>query len=459
MEKLDIQLALERQKRYFAAGKTLPVKNRKKALKALYEAVEENEEIIAEALKKDLGKAMQESYMCEIGLVKSEIRHMIGHVSKYARKDRHLTPIALMPGMSYVKKAPYGTVLVMSPWNYPLLLTFGPLTDALAAGNTVMVKPSAYSPNTTEVLKKIIEETFDEKLVTVITGGRDENTALLECDFDYIFFTGSKLVGKEVMEKASKKLIPVTLELGGKSPCIVDETADVRMAARRIVFGKFINCGQTCVAPDYIYCHKSVAGDLAREIEKQITAQYGARPLANANYGKIINEKHFDRLLGLIDPEKTMHGGGSDRDTLRIEPTVMTGVTWDDAVMKEEIFGPLLPILTYKDLGETAEKIDSGEKPLALYIFSRDRENIEYVTDRIRFGGGCVNDTLVHLATTAMGFGGVGESGMGAYHGKAGFETFTHRKSIVHRPNILDLPMRYQPYRKAYEKMLRFFVK
>ncbi len=459
MERLDIQLALERQKRYFTSGKTLPLSGRKKALRSLYDALIEKEDIIMDALKQDLGKGMQESYMCEVGQVKSEISHMLRHISGYARKKYHMTPIVLMPGTSYEKPVPYGNVLIMSPWNYPLLLSFSPMVDAIAAGNTVMLKPSAYSPATSQVIADIAEEIFPRGLVTVVTGGREENRCLLESDFDYIFFTGSKAVGKEVMENASKRLIPVTLELGGKSPCIVDETADIHMAARRIVFGKFINCGQTCVAPDYIYCHESVADELVRQLGKEIKRQYSEKPLLKSNYGKIINEKHFERVCGLIDPEKVVWGGSRDEENLKIEPTVMSGVTWDDKVMGEEIFGPVIPILTFTDLKKTARKIDSMEKPLAMYIFSRDRGNIDYLLERVRFGGGCVNDTLIHISTSAMGFGGVGESGMGAYHGRTGFETFTHMKSIVDRPNILDIPARYQPYRKIYEKILRAFLK
>lgn len=459
MDKLDIQLALERQKRYFRSGKTMPVSKRKESLKALYRAVEENEDAIAAALKADLGKVMQESYMCEIGLVKAEISHMLRRAGSYARNKEHLTPIALMPARSVTMSVPYGSVLIMSPWNYPFLLSLCPLVDAIAAGNTAMIKPSAYSPATSALIEKLIKETLPEGLAFVVTGGREENRSLLECPFDYIFFTGSKGVGREVMEKASERLIPVTLELGGKSPCIVDETADIKMAARRIVFGKFINCGQTCVAPDYVCVHESVEEELIEELERQIRIQYGEDPLGSPDYGKIINKKHFDRLLGLIDPGKVVIGGGSDEESLKIEPTVMRGVTRDDAVMKEEIFGPVIPVMTYSKLGALAEEIDAGEKPLALYIFSKDRVSIDFVLGMVRFGGGCVNDTLVHIATSRMGFGGVGESGMGAYHGKTGFDTFSHKKSILRRPNVLDVPMRYRPYRKAYEKMLRRFLR
>ena len=293
--------------------------------------------------------------------------------------------------------------------------------------------------------------------MTVIKGGRQENAALLDCNFDYIFFTGSKPVGKEVMCKASERLIPITLELGGKSPCIVDETSDIRLAARRIVFGKFINCGQTCVAPDYIYCADSIKDKLINELQIQIKKQYGTRPLENPAYGKIINKRHFDRLCGLMDSSKIICGGQTNAKTLQISPTVMAPVTWEDAVMGEEIFGPLLPVVTYKSLREAAAKINSMDAPLALYIFSSSKKAIRFATEQIRFGGGCVNDTLVHLATSNMGFGGVGASGMGSYHGKAGFDTFSHKKSIVDKKTFPDLPLRYRPHSKLDIRLIRLF--
>ena len=339
------------------------------------------------------------------------------------------------------------------------MLTLSPLVDALAAGNTAVVKPSAYSPHTSEVILHILSECFEPQYVAVVTGGRAENTCLLHEHFDYIFFTGSQAVGKEVMRNAAEYLTPVTLELGGKSPCIVDQTADIKLAARRIVFGKYLNCGQTCVAPDYVYCHRSIKDKLIKEVKKQIQKQYGKQPLHNPNYGNIINEKHFDRILGLIDEKKVIHGGNSDRKALRIEPTVMDNVTFSDAVMQEEIFGPVMPILVYDNLDEVIRRINIMSHPLALYFFTSDKAAAKKVTSRCGFGGGCINDTIIHLATTEMGFGGFGESGMGAYHGKTGFDTFSHYKSIVDKKTWIDLPMRYQPYRKLHEKMVRFFLK
>ena len=459
MTEQEIKDLVTRQRSYFQSGATLPVSARLAALRRLYDAISSHEKETRRALQKDLGKSGFESYMCETGMVLEEISYMLKHTPKFAREQRVHTPLAQFCSRSYKKPSPYGVTLIMSPWNYPFMLTLSPLADALAAGNTAVVKPSAYSPYTSEVLLSILTECFDPKYVAVVTGGRAENTCLLREHFDYIFFTGSQAVGKEVMRSAAEHLTPVTLELGGKSPCIVDQTADIRLAARRIVFGKYLNCGQTCVAPDYVYCHRSVKDQLIKEVQKQIRRQYGKQPLHSSDYGKIINEKHFDRILGLIDEKKVVHGGGSDRSTLRIEPTVMDNVTFSDAVMQEEIFGPVMPILVFDSLDEVIRRINSMPHPLALYIFTSDKKTARKVTARCGFGGGCINDTIIHLATSEMGFGGFGESGMGAYHGKTGFDTFTHYKSIVDKKTWIDLPMRYQPYRKRNEKMVRFFLK
>lgn len=459
MTEQEIKDLVTRQRSYFQSGATLPVSARLAALRRLYDAISSHEKEIRRALQKDLGKSGFESYMCETGMVLEEISYMLKHTPKFAREQRVHTPLAQFCSRSYKKPSPYGVTLIMSPWNYPFMLTLSPLADALAAGNTAVVKPSAYSPYTSEVLLSTLTECFDPKYVAVVTGGRAENTCLLREHFDYIFFTGSQAVGKEVMRSAAEHLTPVTLELGGKSPCIVDQTADIRLAARRIVFGKYLNCGQTCVAPDYVYCHRSVKDQLIKEVQKQIRRQYGKQPLHSSDYGKIINEKHFDRILGLIDEKKVVHGGGSDRSTLRIEPTVMDNVTFSDAVMQEEIFGPVMPILVFDSLDEVIRRINSMPHPLALYIFTSDKKTARKVTARCGFGGGCINDTIIHLATSEMGFGGFGESGMGAYHGKTGFDTFTHYKSIVDKKTWIDFPMRYQPYRKGDEKLVRFFLK
>ena len=459
MTEQEIKSLVNRQRKYFQTGATLPVSTRISALRRLYDAISKHEKEINEALRKDLGKSGFESYMCETGMVLEELSYMLKHTPRFAREKRVRTPLAQFHSRSCQKPSPYGVTLIMSPWNYPFMLTLSPLADALAAGNTAVVKPSAYSPHTSDVILRILSQCFEPKYVAVVTGGRAENTCLLREHFDYIFFTGSQTVGKEVMRNAAEHLTPVTLELGGKSPCIVDQTANIKLAARRIVFGKYLNCGQTCVAPDYIYCHRSVKDKLVSEVKKQIQKQYGKQPLSNPDYGKIINEKHFDRILGLIDKKKVVHGGSSDRKALRIEPTVLDNVTFSNAVMQEEIFGPVMPILVFDSLDEVIRNVNAMPHPLALYLFTSDNAAAKKVTSRCGFGGGCINDTIIHLATTEMGFGGFGESGMGAYHGKIGFDTFSHYKSIVDKKTWIDLPMRYQPYRKMHEKMVRFFLK
>ena len=459
MKKEEIQALIEKQRLYYLSGETLDVQYRINALKTLKTAILKYEQEIEEALKKDLGKSYFESYMCEVGLSLSEISYMIKHTRSFSKEKRVRTPLAQYVSRSYTKPSPYGVTLIMSPWNYPFMLTIEPLADALAAGNTVILKPSAYSPNTTQIIKKIIDECFDEKYVALVSGGRAENTSLLEGKFDKIFFTGSVSVGKEVMRKASEHLTPVTLELGGKSPCIIDSSANIKLAAKRIVFGKFLNCGQTCVAPDYIYCEESIKDEFLKEVKQQIKKQYGEDPLKNSDYGKIINEKHFLRIVQLINSDKVVYGGNTNKNTLQIEPTVMDHVTWGDAVMQEEIFGPILPVLTYRNLDVLIMLLQSKEHPLAFYVFSSKKETIKKLTTTCQFGGGCINDTIIHLANSQMGFGGVGASGMGSYHGKIGFETFSHRKSIVDKKTWLDLPMRYQPYTSLYERMVRFFLK
>lgn len=459
MERDKIHQIVERQRTYFKSGATLDTGFRKAALRKLRKAVKKNEARLAAALKADLGKSFTESFMCEIGMTYSEISYMLKRVRLYAAGRPALTPLAQFHATSYVRPMPHGVTLIMSPWNYPMLLTLAPLVDAIAAGNTAILKPSAYSPYTSQVIKELIEETFDPKFVAVVTGGREENAFLLDEKFDHVFFTGSKEVGREVMAKASKHLCPVTLELGGKSPCIVGKTANIELAARRIVFGKLLNCGQTCVAPDYILCHSEVKEALIDALIEEIHNQYGKQYLENEHYGKIVSKKHFDRINGLIENRKVVYGGDSNEATLQIEPTIMDRVTWEDAVMQEEIFGPVLPILTYKNREEVIRQINDHPKPLALYVFTDEKEFAKDITSRCAFGGGCINDTIIHLATSHMGFGGVGESGMGAYHGKAGFDEFSSRKSIVDKKTWLDLPMRYQPYNSVNEKLLKFFLR
>jgi len=459
MEANEINTLINSQRHFFLSGGTLNVNTRINALKKLYSSIKKHENEIYDALFKDLGKSQFESYMCEVGLTLSEISYMLKHIRSFSREKNVPTPLAQFCSRSFKKPSPRGVVLIMSPWNYPFLLTMEPLVDAIAAGNTAILKPSAYSPNVSDVMLSIIKDSFDPAYVSVVTGGRAENTCLLNEHFDYIFFTGSQSVGKEVMRKAAEFLTPVTLELGGKSPCIVTDSADLKLAARRIVFGKFLNCGQTCVAPDYIYVQDSVKDKLLKELIRETRRQFSDSPLSNDDYGKIINEKHFNRISGLIDKSKVVLGGLSDEDSLRIEPTIMDNVTFDDAVMQEEIFGPVMPVLTFNSLEEAVNIINSRMHPLALYIFTRSKKEARYVTSRCNYGGGCINDTIIHLATSEMGFGGFGESGMGSYHGKAGFDTFSHYKSIVDKKCFIDLPMRYQKYTSFNDKLIHIFLK
>ena len=454
-----IQEIIRKQRNYFYTGATLNIDFRITALKKLQTSIQSHQEQINAALKSDLGKSSFESYMCESGLVLSEITYILKHIHSFSKEKTVHTPLAQFHSRSYRKPSPYGVTLIMSPWNYPFLLTFDPLVDAIAAGNTAVLKPSAYSPATSNIICEIVRECFPEEHVAVVMGGRQENSCLLQEHFDYVFFTGSQAVGKEVMRHASEHLTPVTLELGGKSPCIVDKSANIKLAAKRIVFGKYLNCGQTCVAPDYIYCHREVKDELLKQIQKQIRKQFGKSPLDNKNYGKIINEKHFNRIQNLIDPAKVICGGNACPETLQIEPTVMDQVTFEDAVMQEEIFGPVMPVLTFDSIEEVIRKVNSMAHPLALYIFAQDKAICEKVTSECGFGGGCINDVIIHLATSEMQFGGFGESGMGSYHGQKGFETFSHYKSIVDKKTWIDLPMRYQPYRRIYDKLIHIFLK
>lgn len=459
MQESEIRAVVERQRAYFRSGATLPVEARRQTLAKLRAAMEAFSTKAEEALAADLKKCGLESFMCETGLAMSEMSYVQKHFARWARDKSVPTPLSNFAARSFVRPMPYGETLIMSPWNYPYLLAVEPLIDALAAGNTVIVKPSAYAPATSAVLKEMLESALPPELCTVVTGGRAENQGLLAQKFDYIFFTGSQAVGREVLRCASEHLTPATLELGGKSPVIVDHTARLPLAARRIVFGKFLNAGQTCIAPDYILCERSVKDELVRHLIAETRRQLGDAPLENPTYSRIINEKHFRRVLSLIDPAKVVLGGGSNPDTLQIEPTILDNVTFDDAVMGQEIFGPLLPVIAIDDAAEAIEHVNRGQRPLALYAFTSDKAMARRLTTEIAFGGGCINDTIMHIATSSMGFGGMGESGMGAYHGKTGFDTFSHHKSIVDKKTWVDLAMRYRSYTKSGERLIRLFLK
>jgi aldehyde dehydrogenase (NAD+) len=458
----NIPELVEAQRRFFAAQNTLAVSTRIAYLKKLYASILAHEAEINAALQADLGKSAAETYMCEVGMTLSELSNQLHHIRRWARRREHFTDLANFPSRSFSVYEPYGVVLVMAPWNYPFMLCMEPLIGAVAAGNCCVLKPSAYSPATSAVLGTILREVFPPEYVAVVQGGRAENAALLDQRFDFIFFTGGVTVGRLVMEKAAAHLTPVTLELGGKSPCVVTAGCDLKMAARRLVFGKYLNCGQTCVAPDYVLVDRRVQADLVRLVQAEITRQYGAQPLQNTDYGRIVNRKHFDRLCGLLraSEAKIVCGGQTDADALRIAPTVLDNITPDEPLMQEEIFGPLLPILPYDSLDEAEQFIRGREKPLALYLFTKDAAVEKRILNTVSFGGGCVNDTILHLASTSMGFGGVGASGMGSYHGRKSFETFTHEKSILKKSTRIDMPLRYQPYTsKLYQTMIRLFLR
>lgn len=459
MEQKHLKSIIQNQRRHFESGATLPWQARITAVTQLKKGIRAMEKEIAAALKADLGKSASESYLSEIGLVLSGISYLEKHLKRWMRPQRRPVPLTHFPASGYEVPCPYGTVLVMSPWNYPFLLSLGPAIDAIAAGNTVILKPSAYSPATGKVIQKLCRTYASEKLLSVVTGGREVNADLLDQRYDYIFFTGGKTVGRLVMEKASRYLTPITLELGGKSPCIVDETADLKLAARRIVFGKFLNLGQTCVAPDYLLVQESVRDRLLPLLVQEIRRQFGSHPLTNQNYGNIINKKHFDRLNAILSGSSVYYGGASDAQRLSIEPTLISPTDLNAPAMAEEIFGPLLPVLTWRTRPECQKLIRQNPTPLALYVFSQDKAFCRRVVREIPFGGGCVNDTLVHLATHTLPFGGVGESGMGAYHGKRSFDTFTHTKAVLNRRLHPDLPLRYAPYSAGKDALIRSFLK
>ena len=450
---------IENLRKFFSSGKTLDVNFRKQKLKELKAEIIKNEKEIFKALETDLGKSSTEAYMSEVGLVLSEIDCCIKHLKKWAKPKKVRSPLAQFPSKSYILSEPLGVVLIMSPWNYPFMLTLNPLIGAIGAGNCAIVKPSRYSGATSDVIKKILNNVFSEDYVLVVLGGREQNQMLLDLKVDYIFFTGGVNVGKTVASKAAVNLTPTTLELGGKSPCIIDKSANIKLAAKRVVFGKFLNCGQTCIAPDYILVHESVKDQFIEFAKNEIQAMFGKNPLGNNLYGKIINEKHFDRLMGLIDKSKVAFGGNGDKRELKIEPTILNDVSLSDACMGEEIFGPIMPILTYKTLDQAKEIIKTYAKPLALYVFSNDKNFVSDVLNTISYGGGCVNDTIIHIASTNLPFGGVGESGMGHYHGKFSFDTFSHKKSVVEKSVVIDLSIRYQPYTKTKDSLIRKFLK
>lgn len=456
---MEIASLVEQQREWFAQGHTLPLSFRHEALKKLKGSILAHEKDINNALQADLGKSCTETYMCETGMTLSELSYMNSHIDRWWRPRHVLSPLAQFHASSFSVREPYGVVLVMSPWNYPFMLTMEPLIGAIACGNCCVVKPSAYAPHTSAIIRTILAECFPAEFVAVVEGGREENQSLLQQKFDYIFFTGGVTVGKEDMASAAKHLTPVTLELGGKSPCVVDASARLDLAAKRLAFGKILNCGQTCVAPDYLLIDRKVEAEFLSRYTHHLAKMLGKEPLKNRQYVHMINAKHYNRVMRLIDPDKVTFGGHGDPATLRIEPTVMQNVMPEDAVMQEEIFGPVLPVIAYDTIEEAVHFINSRPHPLACYLFSEDKAVQQRFLETVPFGGGCINDTIIHLATSRMGFGGVGNSGMGSYHGRKSLETFSHEKSIVRKHTWMDMPVRYAPYNKLKEVLLHLFLR
>lgn len=449
------------QRAFFNSGKTRPLSFRRAMLKKLRKAILLHEQEILSAVHADLGKSDFEAFTTEITLVLREIQVMLRSLARWAKPENRSAGIFNFPGSARVYHDPHGVCLVMSPWNYPFQLTIMPVVGAIAGGNTVIVKPSAYAPATQDLLANILAETFDPSYITVVTGGREANQNLLEQHFDYIFFTGGIQVGSIVMEKAAKHLTPVTLELGGKSPCIIAPDADISLAAKRIAWGKCINSGQTCVAPDYILAHHSIRDKFVEKLRSCITDFYGADPHTNPEFPHIINRKHFDRLTALITKAQKagatlVSGGRTVPETMHIEPAVFTGVSRDNPLMQEELFGPLVPVLDWESEEELTGLLLESPRPLAFYVFTRNRAFSKKLMERVPFGGGCINDTVMHLASHTLPFGGTGTSGMGSYHGESSFKTFTREKSVVKKGFLMDVPLRYAPFSGKYRAFRKF---
>lgn len=438
-----IENIVKNQRTYFNKGETLDYSFRKKQLLKLKDMLKIHQEEIYQALKDDLNKSKTETHMTELGFLYAEIDLTIKNLKEWMEKEQVHTPITHKGSKSFIYKEPYGVTLVIAPWNYPLQLAIGPVIGAMAAGNCVVVKPSEFSSATSRIISEMVQATFEPDFITVVEGAKDESQELLKQQFNYIFFTGSSNVGKIVMKAASEHLTPVTLELGGKSPVIVDKDADIKLAAKRIVWGKFTNAGQTCVAPDFLYVHEKVKKKLVKALKKYIKSFYEKKPLENKDYVHIINSDHFNRLNSYMDKGNILFGGNINTDDLAIEPTLIDQITWDDPIMEEEIFGPLLPILSFRKLDDALEQIKQIDKPLAFYYFGNNKKTQERIIKEVPFGGGCINDTLFHLANPHLPFGGVGSSGMGSYHGKYTFDTFSHKKSILKQTTSFDIPLRY----------------
>ncbi|MFV1884758.1 MAG: aldehyde dehydrogenase [Balneola sp.] len=437
---------LKQQKENFLSGTTKPLSFRKEQLKKLKTLLKENEAALMDAVHMDFKKSPFETFGTEIGLVIGEINYALKNLDDWVSPEKVPTTIVNFPSENFILKEPYGSVLIIAPWNYPVQLSLLPLVGALAAGNTAIIKPSELTPYTSVTISDLIALYFPSDIVTVCEGGVETSEALLNLDFDYIFFTGSTQVGKIIMQSAAARLIPVTLELGGKTPCIVDETADLEVSAKRIAWGKFVNAGQTCVAPDYLLVHPSIKTAFLEELKKAVTSLYGDDPEQSEDYPRIINENHFDRISSFLNNGKLVFGGQTNVATNYVAPTILDEITWNDPIMKDEIFGPILPVLTYNDLRDAVSQIRKAPRPLALYLFTTNEEAEKYILENVSFGGGAINDTIAHLGNHHLSFGGVGTSGFGSYHGKASFDSFSHQKSIMKKNFLVDIPIRYAPY-------------
>lgn len=437
---------LEEQRRFFLDGNTKPIDFRIKQLKSLKRLLKENEKELINAVFQDFRKSPFETFGTEIGLIINEVNFALKNIYRWVKPKTVPTAMVNFPSRNYILKEPYGNVLIISPWNYPIQLCLLPLVGALAAGNTAIIKPSELTPHTSEIIAKLLPKYFDTKVVTTVLGGVETSSALLELDFNYIFFTGSTRVGKIIMQSAAKRLIPVTLELGGKSPCIVDETANLHISAKRIVWGKFVNAGQTCVAPDYLMVQESIKEDFLIELDKAIHELYGVDPSQSDDYPRIINTDHFQRLTSFLSNGTVVTGGQSNSEDLYISPTILRDITWKDDIMQDEIFGPILPVLSFTDINDAIHQVLNTPRPLALYVFTSDSDTERLVLERVPFGGGAINDTIAQFGNHHLSFGGVGASGFGSYHGKASFDSFSHQKSIMKKNFLVDIPIRYAPY-------------
>ncbi|APC80321.1 aldehyde dehydrogenase [Clostridium botulinum] len=453
----NIKNILEKQKSFFDKGYTKDINFRIEALKKLKHNIKINENNIFKALKIDLNKSQFETFITEIGIVYDEINGAIKNIKKWSKPKKVKTPITNFLASSYIYNEPYGVALIISPWNYPFQLIMAPLVGAISAGNCVLLKPSELAIETEKIIVKIIKDTFSDEYIGVITGGIEESTALLKEKFDYIFYTGGINVGKIVMRAAAEHLTPITLELGGKSPCIVDKDANIDLAARRIAWGKFLNAGQTCVAPDYLVVHRNIKEKLISSIENYIVEFFGENTFESEDYPRIINERHFKRLEGYLKEGKIVSGGNTDINNLYIEPTIIEGINFENRIMKEEIFGPIFPVIEFEDIDKVIDIVKNNPKPLALYYFSENKEKQEFIIKNISFGGGCINDTIMHLSTSTLPFGGVGNSGIGGYHGRASFDTFSHKKSILKKSNLIDIKIRYAPFKGKINLAKRLF--